>query len=180
MKYCSECGHEVVLKVPPADHLPRYLCAHCGMIHYQNPKLVVGCVPEWDGKVLLCRRAIDPRMGYWTLPAGFMENNETTEQAAMREAAEEALAEVEILAPLTLVNVPHISQVHLLFRARLRRGQFGIGAETLETALFTESVIPWEDIAFPSVSYTLERFFEDRRHSHYGFHITTWRKTTAP
>ncbi len=180
MKYCSECGHQVALKVPPDDHLPRYMCVSCGTIHYQNPKLVVGCIPEWDGKVLLCRRAIDPRKGCWTLPAGFMENNETTEQAAMRETAEEALAEVDILAPLALVSVPHISQVHLLFHGRLRREQFGVGAETLETALFNQSIIPWEGIAFPSVRYALERFFEDQRRGQYGFHITTWRKITAP
>ena len=99
MKFCSQCGHEVVVTIPPGDNLPRFVCEACGTIHYQNPKLVVGCLAEWQGKILLCRRAIDPRKGYWTLPAGFMENGETIEQAALREAQEEALAEVEVLSP---------------------------------------------------------------------------------
>ncbi|MGH8306824.1 MAG: NUDIX hydrolase [Gammaproteobacteria bacterium] len=176
MKYCGSCGHEVMVKIPPGDHLSRYVCEHCGVIHYQNPKLVVGCVAEWENEILLCRRAIDPRKGYWTLPAGFMENSETVEQAAVRETREEALADVELLAPLALVNVPHISQVHFMFRGRLRGGQFGVGAETLETVLIDESRIPWTDIAFPSVRYTLERFFEDRRRGQFEFHISTWQK----
>ncbi|MGA9853239.1 MAG: NUDIX hydrolase [Gammaproteobacteria bacterium] len=180
MKYCGQCGHEVTVKIPPGDHLPRYICEHCGTIHYQNPKLVVGCVAEWEDKILLCRRAIDPRKGHWTLPAGFMENGETVEQAAWREAAEEALANVEIIAPFALVSVPHISQVHFMFRGNLGQGRFGVGAETLETALFAESAIPWEEIAFPSVRYTLECFFEDRRCGRFEFHITTWQKPIVP
>ena len=179
MKYCGQCGHEVVVKTPPGDHLPRHICEHCGTIHYQNPKLVVGCVPEWQGSVLLCRRAIEPRAGFWTLPAGFMENGETLEQAALREAQEEALAEVELLAPLASVNVPDINQVHFMFRGRLRHERYGVGAETLEVNLFSEDLIPWKDIAFPSVRYTLECFFADRRRGHYQFHITTWRKSVA-
>ncbi|MGB9428944.1 MAG: NUDIX hydrolase [Gammaproteobacteria bacterium] len=180
MKFCAQCGHEVAVKIPPGDHLPRYMCEHCGTIHYQNPRLVVGCVAEWEGRVLLCRRAIEPRAGYWTLPAGFLENGETVEQGALRESREEALAELEILAPLALVNVPHVNQVHFMFRARLIQGQHGVGAESLETALLGEAEIPWAEIAFPSVRYTLERFFEDRRNGRLGFHITTWRKPDAP
>lgn len=176
MNFCSHCGKPLTRKVPPGDHLPRFVCTHCGAIHYQNPKLVVGCVPEWEGKVLLCRRAIDPRKGYWTLPAGFMENGETVEQAAARESREEALADVEILPPLALVSVPHINQVHLMFRAKLRGGRHGVGAETSETALLAESEIPWPEIAFPSVHYTLERFFADRRAGHFGFHTSVWEK----
>ena len=179
MKYCSQCGRELTVQIPPGDHLPRRVCGHCGTIHYQNPKLVVGCVSEWDGKILLCRRAIEPRKGYWTLPAGFMENGETTEQAAMREAAEEALAEVEIIAPFALVSVPHISQVHLMFRGRLKDGRFGTGAESLDSVLTEEQAIPWAEIAFPSVHYTLECFLEDRRRRHFGFHSTVWRKPAA-
>ncbi len=176
MKYCSQCGHEVVVKIPPGDHLPRYVCAHCGATHYQNPKVVVGCIPEWQDKLLLCRRAIDPRKGYWTLPAGFMENGENLEQAALRETREEALAEVELLAPLAVISVPHVSQVHFMFRARLLEEKFGVGAETLETALFSEADIPWKDIAFASVRMTLECFYADRRRGHFGFHISTWNK----
>jgi ADP-ribose pyrophosphatase YjhB (NUDIX family) len=177
MNYCNQCGHTLVMKTPVGDHLARHVCEHCGTIHYQNPKLVVGCVCEWDTRVLLCLRAIDPRAGYWTLPAGFMENGETVEQGAARETREEALAEVETLTPLALVNVPHVNQVHLMFRGQLRDGRFGAGAETLEARLCGEIDIPWEKIAFPSVTYTLERYFEDRRRGRFGFHVTTWQKS---
>ncbi|MDE2234571.1 MAG: NUDIX hydrolase [Gammaproteobacteria bacterium] len=176
MNYCSHCGHQLVVKIPPGDHLPRHGCEHCGAIHYQNPKVVVGCVPEWEDKLLLCRRAIDPRKGYWTLPAGFMENGETLEQAALRETREEALAEVELLAPLAVISVPHVSQVHFMFRARLRDGTFGVGAETTETALFREADIPWPEIAFASVRMTLEYFFTDRSRGEFSCHIGTWNK----
>lgn len=176
MNYCSQCGHELVVKTPPGDHLPREICEHCGTIHYQNPKLVVGCIVEWEGRILLCRRAIEPRAGYWTLPAGFMENGETVEHGAARETREEALAEVDNLVPLTLVNVPHVNQVHLMFRCLLRDGRFGAGPETLEAGLYTERDIPWSNIAFPSMRFTLERFFEDQRRGHFGFHVTTWQK----
>lgn len=176
MKFCTHCGHPLVLKTPPGDHLPRYVCEHCGAIHYENPRVVVGCVAEWQHKVLLCRRAIEPRAGLWTLPAGFLENDETVEQGARRESREEALAEVEILAPLALVNVPHVHQVHLMFRARLAQGRHGVGPESLETGLFDEASIPWPEIAFPSVRYTLECFFADRRREQFEFHITTWSK----
>ena len=174
MKFCSNCGHEVVVTIPPGDHLPRFVCEHCGTIHYQNPRIIAGCIAEWQGGILLCRRAIEPRAGFWTLPAGFMENHETTEQAAAREAAEEALADVEIIAPLALVDVPHISQVHLMFRAYLKDGRHGTGHETLETALVAEADIPWEQIAFASVRFALERFVEDRRKGTFGFHTSTW------
>ncbi|HET7396381.1 MAG TPA: NUDIX hydrolase [Gammaproteobacteria bacterium] len=179
MNYCSQCGHSLAVKIPPGDHLPRHVCEHCGTIHYQNPKLVVGCVCEWDGKVLLCRRAIEPRAGFWTLPAGFMENDETTEQGAARETREEALAEVDDLVPLALINVPHVNQVHLMFRGKLRDGRFGVGAETLEAGLYHERDIPWAEIAFPSVRYTLEQFFADRQGGEFSFHITTWQKPAA-
>lgn len=176
MRYCTQCAHPVVLKVPAGDHLPRYVCEHCGAIHYQNPRLVVGCIPEWESRVLLCRRAIEPRQGYWTLPAGFLENGETVQAGARRETFEEALAEVEIGALLALVNVPHVRQVHLFFRARLTQAKFGAGAESLEAALFEEREIPWAELAFPSVRYALETFFADRRRGHFEFHIHTWRK----
>lgn len=176
MNYCAHCGHPMTFKTPLGDHLPRYVCDHCGAIHYQNPRLVVGCVAQWQNKVLLCKRAIEPRAGFWTLPAGFLENDETVEQGALRETREEALAEVENLVPLALVNVPHVHQVHLMFRGELVQGRHAVGAESLETGLFDETAIPWPEIAFASVRYTLECFFADRRRGQFEFHITTWRK----
>ncbi|MGA9854681.1 MAG: NUDIX hydrolase [Gammaproteobacteria bacterium] len=179
MKYCGQCGHEVVVKIPPGDHLPRFVCEHCGTIYYQNPKLVVGCLPEWEGKVLLCRRSIEPRIGFWTLPAGFMENGESLEQAALRESKEEALAEVDLLAPLASVSVPHANQVHFMFYGRLLHGKYGVGLETSQVELFDEQQIPWDEIAFASMRYTLECFFADRRRGQFGFHISNWVKSDA-
>lgn len=163
MKYCNQCGHPVTRKIPPGDNLPRYVCTACETVHYQNPKLVVGCVPEWDGRILICRRAIEPRYGYWTLPAGFMENAETTAEAAARETLEEARAEVRVLEPLALVNVARINQVHLMYRAQMLSGDFSPGPESLDVALVTEHEIPWNEIAFASIRFTLEGYFADRR-----------------
>lgn len=176
MKFCSHCGREVSLITPPGDHLPRFVCTACGSIHYQNPKLVTGCVAEWQGRILICKRAIEPRLGFWTLPAGFMENGETTAAAAARETAEEALAEAVDLHPFALVNVPHVDQVHLMFRAVLKDGRHAPGPESLETRLVDEQDIPWEEIAFPSIRFTLERYLADRRQGHFGFHSTTWER----
>ena len=170
MKFCANCGAEVVRRVPPGDTLERWVCDNCGEIHYQNPKLVVGTIPERDGKILLCRRAIEPRYGYWTLPAGFMENAETTAQAALRETLEESGAAVELGAPFTLISVPRVNQVHLFYLARVREIEFKAGEETLEVALVDEAAIPWPDIAFRTVAYTLKQWFEDRKRGAYGFH----------
>jgi ADP-ribose pyrophosphatase YjhB (NUDIX family) len=178
MKFCSECAHPVALAIPEGDNRPRYVCPHCHTIHYQNPKLVIGSIPVWeqDGKlqVLLCKRAIEPRYGYWTLPAGFMENEETTEQAALRETEEEAGANVELGKLFTLLNVAHVHQVHLFYLARLRDLDFAPGEESLEVALYTQDEIPWDELAFPTVRTTLELFFEDRvkvrEGGSYGFH----------
>jgi ADP-ribose pyrophosphatase YjhB (NUDIX family) len=176
MKFCSNCGKDLVVKMPPGDHLPRHVCEACGTIHYQNPRVVTGCVAEWQGRILICKRAIEPRLGLWTLPAGFMENGETTEAAAARETQEEALAEAVDLVPFALVNVPHVSQVHLMFRAVLKDGRHAPGPESLETVLAEEKDIPWGEIAFPSVRFTLEKYLEDRRAGSFGFHIHTWQK----
>ena len=119
MKFCPNCAAPITTRVPPGDALPRHLCDACGSIHYQNPKMVVGCVPEWEGRVLLCRRAIEPRYGYWTLPAGFMENGESVGEGAARETLEEAGARVELTAPFSMVSVPYVNQIHLFYRARL-------------------------------------------------------------
>ncbi len=140
------------------------------MIHYLNPKLVVGCIPEWEGQILLCRRAIEPRRGLWTLPAGFMENGETTAQGAMRETLEEACARVELGALFSLVNVPHINQVHLFYRSRLIDTRFAPGVESLETALFAEPEIPWKELAFRSVTLCLKAYFADRAAGRFTFH----------
>jgi len=162
MKFCSDCAHPVTLQVPDGDHLPRYVCTSCGIIHYQNPRIIAGCIPVWEDKILICRRAIEPRHGYWTLPAGFMENGESVEQGAAREAYEEALADVEIGSLIAVVNVLKSQQVHMLFRARLRTLNFGAGAESLEVRLIHPDDIPWHDIAFESVRFTLQRFLEDQ------------------
>ncbi|HVN41344.1 MAG TPA: NUDIX hydrolase [Steroidobacteraceae bacterium] len=173
MKFCSHCGQPVTLRAIEGDHLPRYVCDGCGTVHYQNPKLVVGCVPEYEGKILLCRRAIEPRHGYWTIPAGFMENGETTQDGARRESLEEALAEVEIGSLLAVVHVLHADQVHVMFRARLPEPRFGAGAESLEVMLYEESAIPWADIAFRSVEFALRRYFEDRQRGVEGHHFAS-------
>jgi ADP-ribose pyrophosphatase YjhB (NUDIX family) len=162
----------VTLRVPEGDHRPRYVCTSCGTIHYQNPRIVAGCVPEHEGRILLCRRAIEPRRGYWTIPAGFMENGETTQDAARRESLEEALADVEIGSLLAVVHVLHANQVHVMFRARLPRPEFGAGAESLESMLCTEEQIPWPEIAFRSVDFALRRYLEDRRAGVERHHFT--------
>ncbi|MEQ1661092.1 MAG: NUDIX hydrolase [Thiobacillus sp.] len=171
MNFCSECGSAVALRVPDGDHLPRHICSDCGTIHYQNPKMVVGSIPEWEDKILLCRRAIEPQYGRWTLPAGFMENGETTLEGAARETWEEAGARIEMGGLYTLFNLPHINQVYLMFRARLLDLDFQPGIESLETRLFTEAEIPWDEIAFRTVRSTLERYFEDRRRGSFEFHF---------
>jgi len=172
VKFCSECGSaEVVHRIPAGDTHVRHVCEGCGTIHYQNPKIVAGCIPEWQGKILLCRRSIEPRCGYWTLPAGFMETGESTLQAAAREAWEEAQAVVENLTLYAMYSLTHISQVYLMFRAELREGKASAGAESLEVALFAEADIPWRELAFPVVDETLKRYFEERRAGRYSLHL---------
>jgi ADP-ribose pyrophosphatase YjhB (NUDIX family) len=173
MKFCSQCGARVELRIPEGDTLPRFVCGSCHTIHYQNPRMIVGCIPEWDDRILLCRRGIEPRYGLWTVPAGFMENGETTYQGAVRETLEEANARIEIGALYALYNIPHISQVYILFRARLLDLDFKAGAETLEVRLFAESEVPWDQIAFATVRNTLTRYYGDRRSGEYKFHMGT-------
>lgn len=181
MKFCSSCGASVVLRVPEGDNRPRYICEHCQVIHYQNPKIVAGCIPVWQEKVLLCRRAIEPRYGLWTLPAGFMENGETTQQAALRETREEAQAKVTIEALYTLFNLPHIDQVYMLFRAKLCDLDFSPGEESLEVALFSEQEIPWETLAFPVMRETLRLYFSDRaRGGEFPVHVGDIERLPGP
>lgn len=170
MNFCSECGNPVNLRIPDGDDRPRYVCDSCGTIHYQNPKIIAGCIPEWEDQVLLCRRAIEPRTGLWTLPAGFMETGETTAEGAARETLEEACAQVEVSDLYALFNIPHISQVYLMFRARLLDLNFAPGPESLEVALFRETEIPWRELAFPVVHEILTRYFEDRRRGQFQLH----------
>ena len=170
MKFCPNCGAAVARRVPPGDSLARDVCDACGSIHYVNPKLVLGSLPEWRGRMLLCRRAIEPRYGYWTLPAGFMENGESAGEAAARETLEEAGARVELLAAFSMISVPFVNQVHLFYRARLLDLEFKPGAESLEVALFDEAKLPWKDIAFRTVGLTLKHWFADRARGVFGFH----------
>jgi len=163
MKFCHHCGGAVLQRVPDGDDKLRYCCDSCDVVFYQNPKNIVGTVPVFEDKVLLCRRAIEPRLGKWTLPAGFMENGETTLAGAIRETAEEAGARVTVEQNnlYTLFNLPYINQVYLFFRARLEDLEFNPGVETQEVALFSEAEIPWSEIAFPVVKSTLEHYFLD-------------------
>ena len=178
MKFCSECAAPVALTIPPDDNRLRHVCPQCGVVHYENPKLVVGSIPVWDlhgqTRVLLCRRAIEPRLGYWTLPAGFMENGETTAAAACRETEEEASARIALHGLFSMLNVAHVNQVHLFYRATLLDLNFSAGTESLDVALFAEAEIPWDEIAFPTIAETLRRFFADlprvRAGADFGFH----------
>jgi ADP-ribose pyrophosphatase YjhB (NUDIX family) len=163
MNFCSHCATPVHLQIPEGDNRPRHVCPGCGAIHYENPKMVVGCIPEWDDRILLCRRAIQPKYGLWTLPAGFMENGETTGEGAARETLEEAGARVDLIGLYSMISLPDINQVYLVYRAKLLHLDFIPGEESLEARLFREDEIPWNDIAFRTIHLTLERYFADRR-----------------
>jgi len=161
MKYCSLCGNEVRVGVPEGDNRQRYICDHCSTVHYSNPKVVAGCIAHWGDKVLMCRRAIAPRQGLWTVPAGFMENGETTYEGAVRETLEEANARVAVDDLFVTVNLPHINQVYMLFRGRLLDLDFSPGDESLEVELMAEKDIPWDRVAFPTVTEALKLYFAD-------------------
>lgn len=171
INYCCTCAAPVALRVPAGDTLPRHVCDSCGAIHYRNPRLVVGTLSVWENRILLCRRAIEPRKGCWTLPAGFMENQESVAEAAARETREEACARVELDFLYTMISVPHINQVHLIYRARLNDLDFAPGEESLEVALFDEADIPWEEIAFRTVAMTLRHYFADRAAGSFSLHV---------
>jgi ADP-ribose pyrophosphatase YjhB (NUDIX family) len=174
MKFCSACGSaEIALRVPPGDDRPRYVCASCETVHYQNPKVVVGCLAEWEDRVLLCKRAIEPRHGLWTLPAGFLENGETIMAGASRETLEEASARVEIGDLYTVISLPQISQIYMMFRARLVDLDFGPGPESLEVRLFDEDEIPWDQLAFRTIGRTLRNYFLDRKLGRFPVHVST-------
>lgn len=161
--FCNVCGHKVDYRLPEGDHLPRHVCDHCGHVQYFNPRVIVGCVPEWeDGRILMCKRNIEPRLGLWTFPAGFMELGETTAQGAARETREEAQADVEVGSLVAVINVPYVSQVYMIHRGRLRSAHHGPTPESSQTQLMHEHEIPWDRIAFPTVWHGLRFFFQDR------------------
>jgi ADP-ribose pyrophosphatase YjhB (NUDIX family) len=171
IKHCRNCGTAVVYRLPDdGDTRERAICPACATIHYENPLNVVGTVPYWGDKILLCKRNIEPRFGKWTLPAGFLELGETTAQGAVRETEEEAGAQIALEGLFTVINVARVGQVHMFYRARLLSDQFAPGYETIEAQLYAEDEIPWEEIAFRTVKETLERFFADRRSGHFGVH----------
>jgi ADP-ribose pyrophosphatase YjhB (NUDIX family) len=169
--FCTRCGKRTELRIPEGDDRPRPVCGGCGFIHYVNPKLVVGCVAEWENRVLLCRRSIEPQYGLWTLPAGYLECGETAADGARREAREEACADVEIIEPYTLIDLTFVDQVYLMFRGRLIDGRFGVGHESLDVRLFDEADVPWDDIAFTAVRETLRFYFRDREAGRFSFHM---------
>jgi ADP-ribose pyrophosphatase YjhB (NUDIX family) len=162
MKYCSLCGHAVSRGIPETDDRERDICTGCGHVHYENPKIIVCALPEWEDKVMLCKRAIEPRYGLWTLPGGFMELGESTLDAARRETFEEAGARIDVTELYALYHLLHIDQVHMFYRARLRDLDFAPGDESLDVQLFAEHEVPWDDIAFPAVADTLRHYFRDR------------------
>jgi len=176
--YCTRCGNRTRMEIPTGDNLPRAVCGTCNHIHYENPRIIVGCIPEWENKILLCKRAIEPRLGFWTLPAGFMENNETTQEGALRETFEESLAKATIIEPFSLIDIPHINQVYLLYRAKLNDESYGTTAESSEVTLMNEQSIPWDQIAFKAIRRSLELYFEDARRNTFDFHVETIRIST--
>jgi ADP-ribose pyrophosphatase YjhB (NUDIX family) len=163
MKYCSNCAQKVAFRLIEGDNLPRFVCGTCNTVHYQNPKIIVGCLPVFEDKILLCKRGIEPQLGFWNIPGGFMENGETIEAGAFREAYEEAKIKVSNKGLLSVYSVPHINQVHLHFVAKLHEKIWENTVESTDIQLFTEENIPWQDIAFPSNVFSLRAFFENRK-----------------
>ncbi len=163
MKYCCYCSAKLIYDIPTDDNRHRYICTQCDTVHYQNPRIVAGCIPVWEDKILLCKRAIEPRYGYWTLPAGFMELGETSLEAGVRETLEEANARVEVENLFAVFNLPHVNQVYMMFRSRLLDLDYSPGDESLLVELFKEEDIPWNDLAFSTIRETLKLYFKDRQ-----------------
>jgi ADP-ribose pyrophosphatase YjhB (NUDIX family) len=179
VQYCSACGAGVEKRIPPGDDHLRYVCNDCGTIHYQNPKLVVGCIPEYQNRILLCRRDIEPRRGKWTLPAGFLENGETVREGAWRETYEEARVRVEIIAPFRLFDLAFVNQLYLMFRASIAVPEFSPTPESSEVRLVLEKDIPWEEIAFPVIAKTLQHYFRDRSKGDFQFQSLELSESTS-
>lgn len=168
MKFCSECGSSRIdLSIPHGDDRHRHVCPDCGIIHYTNPRIIAGVLPVWGERILLCKRSIEPRLGYWTLPAGFLENGETLQQGAERETREEACASVDLHDIYTIFNLTHINQVYIFFRGTLIDGHYDAGDESADAALFTGDEIPWEELAFPTIRDTLCFYLHDREHGEF-------------
>jgi ADP-ribose pyrophosphatase YjhB (NUDIX family) len=172
MKFCTNCGKQVSLQVPEGDDRERFVCLACDLVHYSNPRVIVGCLPVHGDRVLLCKRAIEPRKNYWTLPAGFMENGETTQQGAARETWEEARARVSNLDLYRVFDVPYISQVYMFYRCDLDNGEYGVGPESLESGLYSKQDVPWDEIAFPVVHETLQEYFSDVEKGHFPVRVS--------
>ena len=168
--HCRVCGGATTYGIPPDDNRERAICDVCGEIHYENPLNVVGTVPVWEDQMLLCKRNIEPRRGYWTLPAGFMELGESLAEGAVRETVEEAGARIELGPLFTVLNVVRVGQVHFYYRARMIDQSLAPGPETIEARLFREDEIPWDHLAFRTVRQTLQHFFEDRRSGCFELH----------
>lgn len=171
MKFCSQCGASLVYGIPPGDDRPRHICGQCNTIHYQNPKVVVGCIPVWEEKILLCRRAIEPGLGKWTLPAGYLESGETAEQGAARETLEEAGVAVEIVQPYALFSLTFADHIYFMFHARMPSPHFTPGEESLSVKLFREAEIPWEELAFKVIKEVLSQFLRERASNKLTFQI---------
>lgn len=179
MNFCSHCGSaNLVFEVPKGDNRPRFICENCETIHYSNPKIVSGCLPVWNDMVLLCKRSIKPRFGYWNIPSGYLENGESVEEGAVREVLEEAMAEVTDLEIKSIYSLPHINQVYIHFIGHLKNGEYGIGEESSEVRLFREEEIPWENMAFTSSVFTLKKYFYDRKRNVRQVHIGKYEKRT--
>ncbi|MEZ4961800.1 MAG: NUDIX hydrolase [Saprospiraceae bacterium] len=172
MNFCSNCGSPALKNViPVGDNRHRLVCGRCGTIHYHNPKIITGCLPLWQDKVLLCKRAIEPRQGYWNIPAGFLELGETVEAGAMREVWEEAEARVSIIGVHTIFTFTKFHHIYIQFLGNLINGEYGVGVESLETRLFAEAEIPWDEIAFESSHFALRKFFEDQKNGRQQVHL---------
>lgn len=180
MKFCPDCGNPTEMRIPAGDSRPRAVCTSCAAIHYVNPKMVLGTIPAWQDQVLLCRRAIEPRQGLWTLPAGFMEVGESTAHGALRETLEEAGARVALGPLFSVFDIPHVDQVHLFYLAQLQDLEFKAGEESLEVRLFHEHEIPWDRIAFRTITATLKFYFHDRRVGRMQIHTGDIREVQLP
>lgn len=170
LNHCQVCGGTLHQSIPDGDQMPRMVCRQCGHVHYVNPKVVTGCIPQWNGKIMLCKRGIEPRLGHWTLPAGFLELGESCIQGAARETWEEARSRVDIGPLFSFINVLYIGQIHLFYLAQMRSSDFETTPESTEIMLVDEDEVPWDDLAFATVRFTLKRFFEDRRRGQFQFH----------
>ena len=162
INFCSQCGSTMTQRIPEDDDHVRAVCSQCSHVHYENPKMVVGTLPVLGDKILMCRRNIEPRKGKWTLPAGYLENGESVQDGAIRETLEETLARVTLKGPYRMFNILFVDQIYMMFRAELLSDDFGPTSESSEVCLFSESQIPWDEIAFEVIRQTLKDFFHDR------------------